>query len=159
LCEQCNHFKKHIEHLNVHIAGLTDALYMGTNEAWEYSEPFLVGGPNNANSSPYTLKAPFIGDCEYSVQQVSCGPNLGSIQISSSPYASPVSYTGASVFTEQGVAVVSFTVLPNTTIPSVTQFAPVVNSQNTLFVTVSTTAGSALFAGIFFRQKRIVKQK
>lgn len=152
MCDQCNLFKKHIEHLNVHIAGLTDALYMGTNEPWEYSEPFLVGGP----TGQFTLKAPFIGDCEYSVQQVSCGPNTGNIQVGSSP-SSAVNYTGVSSFSEQGIAVISFTVPPNTTIPTTTQFVPVVNSQNTLFITVATTAGSALFAGIFFRQKRIVK--
>lgn len=153
MCDQCKKHEHTIEKLIAHISGLTDSLYMGSNEPWEYSEPFLVGGPTGV----YTLKAPFIGDCEYSVQQVSCGPNTGTIQVGSSPYGSVV-YTGTQSFTEQGIATISFAVPANNTIPTVTQFVPVVNSQNTLFVAVATTAGSALFAGVFFRQKRITKR-
>jgi hypothetical protein len=152
MCDLCKKYEHHIEHLQAHIAGLTDSLYMASNEPWEYSEPLLVGG----GAGQYTLKAPFVGDCEYSVQQVSCGNATGTIQISSSPYLAVV-YTGTQSFSEQGVAIISFAMTANLTIPTVTQFVPVVNSQNTLFCTVATAAGNALFAGIFFRQKRIVK--
>ena len=156
MCD-CQQQEKQIAQLSAHllkVSGLVDALKMGTQEAWEYSEPLTVGGP----SGNYSIKSPFQGECEYSVACVNSGPQIGQCTISSSPKLLDVDYTGGTVLDiGTNFSGFLFRLAINTFIPASTQFVPIGNSENTLFCHIGTSVGGAVFATIIFRQKRGVR--
>lgn len=132
------------------LSGLVNSLQPGTKEDWEYSEPLGIGGA----AGSFALRAPFTGDCEYSVQQVSGGNATMQIMLSSHPIPSAIDYTSAAQGTSENAGINGITsIIPaNTTIPSVMVFVPLRNSENILYGRVSGTA--AAYATIIFRQKR-----
>lgn len=155
MCEHCKHKDAQIEKLIAHISGLRDAMYMGTNEPWETSESFVIGGPQGS----YMCNSPFLGKVQWKLEVASCGSSNAQILVSSSPHsiiASP-DYTGVqpglNFNSFEGIAVA---IPSNGCVPVDGDWYDVIPSHNAVFVIVTTPANAA-FASIKFRQKRIVK--
>lgn len=149
-CKTCNQKMYDMQVEIFRLSGLVNSLQPGTKEDWEYSEPLGVGGA----AGTFTLRAPFVGDCEYSVQQVSGGNATMQIMLSSHPIPMTVDYSSAAQGTAENSGLNGITsIIPaNSTIPSVMVFVPLRNSENILYGRVSGTA--AAYATVIFRQKR-----
>ena len=149
MCDEC---KRQSAYYEGKIATLMDALKVGTDagDGYDYSEPFSVGGL----SGNYTLRAPFVGDCEFSVVTVAAGASVGQLLVTTSQRQSDVDFT-SSQFAEGGELIgYIFRLLNNTSIPVTSPFSPVRNGENTLYIHVGMTAGNTAYVGIVFRQKR-----
>ncbi len=148
MCEQCENILKQV---SKHISDLCDALKIGSDNPWEVSEPFAVGGPNGQ----YTLRAPFTGDCEFKVDFAGAGASQTQMVVSSTKHTSGVDFTGAGQSFQELSAFdgLVMSLPPNTPIPIDSEWYYVRNSSNTLFILVISAANAA-FANILFRQKR-----
>lgn len=134
------------------IGGLIAALKTGqSDEPWEYSEPFAVGGPNGL----YPVRVPFnVGDCQFKVDSIAAGASNGVVQIS--PFRNSinplmaVTDNGTSEFGPiQGIILFA---QQNTTIPISSEWYNVI-SGNSIYINISSCT-QAVYVNIKFRQKR-----
>jgi hypothetical protein len=143
------------EMLGNHIASLLDALKIGSDEAFEYSEPYFVGGLGSTAGIQYHCRAPFQGDCEFWIDFASCGASAAQVVISMSPKTSGVDYTGLLVpaYNDGMMDGLVLNLPVSNTVPVDSGWYQVRNSENTVYVLIICNANSA-GVNMQFRQKR-----
>src|SRR6266446_1070696 len=156
MCEVC---QQKLDHQAAYYGGkistLMDALKTGSEEPFEYSEPFCIGGLGSAVGIQYKCRAPFQGDCEYMVDFASAGSSTAQILVSSSPRQSGVDFTGTIIpgFQDSQMDALVLQSLANTLTPVESNWYQVRSSENTIYVLVICPVNAA-FVNIQFRQKR-----
>lgn len=143
-CEECDDGYK----------SLVDALrtYHKPEEDWETSEPMAIGGP----AGSYRVRSPYNGPCQYKIDYVSNGAGNGSAVLSSRMYqSSPVAYAAADVGTGEYGALDGLPLFlqANTMVPVDSNWYDVRNSENTLYLIISSITGAA-YISLQFRQRR-----
>lgn len=140
------------EQMHQDISGLVEALRTGqSNDPWEYSEPFAVGGPNGT----YALRVPFtMGDCQFKVDSITAGASNGVVSISPFRGIANPAMTAADTGTSELGAIMALLYLAqqNTTIPIGSEWYNVL-SGSTVYVVISAST-QAVYVNIKFRQKR-----
>jgi hypothetical protein len=140
---------------NGHISSLADAWAMGSDEAYEYSEPFFIGGAASTTGNLYSCRAPFQGPCQFMVDFATAGSTATHIIVSSFPKRASVDFTGNIITSYQDSQMDALVIFApqNQTVPISTSWYSVRNSENTVYVTVVAN-NNAAGVNIQFRQKR-----
>lgn len=156
MCTDCQQRLDHqAAYFQGHIASLNDALRVGSDEAWDTSEPFCVGGLGSAGGNIYTCRSPYVGDCEFCVDIGTCGATAAQVLVSSTRKNSGIDFTGLNVpgYNDSQMDGLVINLPASTTIPIDSQWYQVRNSENTVYVLVICATNSAV-VNIQFRQKR-----
>lgn len=130
-----------------YISSLVDALQMGSNQDYEYSEPMTKGGATGT----YSWKSPFNGPCEYSIVTVG-GRDTTNWVFSKNQSAVNADTTGSQVMDIEGYYIAQG---PANSYPVLTPFLPFSGGTTTLYASLATSGGNASFATVVFRQKRV----
>lgn len=156
MCEECSSNMKQMAEYGGHIATLLDAWSAGSPEAYEYSEPFFIGGLASATGNQYKCRAPFQGPCQFCVDQATPGATITQIVVSSTPKQSGVDLTGANVaaYNDSMMDGLVLNVPANQTIPITSKWYDIRNSENTVYVLVIAGTNAA-GVNLQFRQKRM----
>lgn len=156
MCQDCEQKLQHqAAYFGGRIATLMDALKTGSEEPFEESEPFCVGGLGSSAGIQYKCRAPFQGDCEFSVDFAEAGASTAQLVVSSSPKTSGADFTGLIIpgYQDSQMDALIVQALALTTTPVNSRWYQVRNSENTIYVLVICPQNAA-FANIQFRQKR-----
>lgn len=153
MCDVCKEAINKIDASQLpHISSLIEALHPGhVDDGWEPSEPMSVGGP----AGQYPLRAPFTGDCQFKIDNGSCGASPATFIVSSTRKQSAPGFASTDQGTGENSPIDGFVgFLPATnTIPIASEWYNVRGSGNTIYVVISQTTASA-YLTIKFRQKR-----
>jgi hypothetical protein len=149
MCEHC-------EEMAGHISTLMDAWARGSDTHWDTSEPFFVGGLGSVTGHVYSVRAPFMGPCQWCVDIATAGGTQAQILVSPSIKNYGADMTGLLVPGYQDSQMDGLVIIcpQNQTVPIDSNWYDLRNSENTLYVTVVCATNSA-GANIQFRQKRM----
>lgn len=135
-----------------YISSLADQLKVGTRSEWEYSTPYFVGGPNGT----YTIRSPYFGKSEFRVESLSVGGANAQVVVSVDQHQNVFDFTGGYPTTEYSpfYGLVYNVPASSAPIPVLSEYYELSNSQNVLYILVSTTDNHAAGVNIVFRHKR-----
>jgi hypothetical protein len=159
MCKDCEQNMASIatsmQGLGGHISGLIDGLSAASNEPFETIEILTFGGPQGI----YMLHAPFVGDCQYSVQNISSSASCV-VAVSNRPVpTTAISFTVPQAYQENlGFPGFIFNMSSvQTPVPVISEWANISDSSNNLYMRVDIAASNAAYVTFAFRQKRMVK--
>lgn len=145
-----SYIAREVNKSNEHIASLVDALKISTDSCYEWSSPVCVGGPTGV----YTVRAPFIGDCQYKVDIASCGATAAQVIVSSVVIKNAIDYVAAFGLDQiNGLEGLAMNLPATNTVPIDSEWYNIRNSENTVYVNIFATSNAA-FVNLVFRQKR-----
>lgn len=137
--------------LAAHISGLCHQLKIASDQPYEYSEAFTVGGP----SGSYRLHSPYIGNVQYRVDSVSAKDATSStILVSPDLNVTVPGFTATDTPTTEfsGIRGCLYLCPNNNTIPVDSSWYDLTDSNNVLFVQIVSTLSA--YVTIQFRHKR-----
>jgi hypothetical protein len=160
MCKDCERnmavMTEHMSRLGGHISGLVDGLSAASNNDWEVVEILTFGGPQGI----YMIHAPFVGDCQYSVVNISSSAACVVCVSNKSVPSTTVSFTTAPQPYQENLGFPGFIFNMSsvqTPVPVISEWANITDSSNNLYMRVDIAASNAAYVTFAFRQKRMVR--